>query len=94
VANEVLEIVEPSNAAPRSVDAKKVAPEIDVERITSAGALTSGERGFVATTTTNWDRWSVDQIGGSPKPNLGAIGCPSTTRCVAVGDTVFAGSGL
>jgi hypothetical protein len=40
------------------------------------------------------DQWSVDQIGGSPKPNLGAIGCPSTTRCVAVGGTVFAGSGL
>jgi photosystem II stability/assembly factor-like uncharacterized protein len=50
-----------------------------------------GERGFIATTTNNWADWSLDQVGGSPKPNLGAIDCKSTTRCIVAGDTVLAG---
>jgi photosystem II stability/assembly factor-like uncharacterized protein len=53
--------------------------------------VAAGERGFVATTSDNWANWSLDQIGGTPKPSINAASCQSPTRCVLVGDTAFAG---
>jgi photosystem II stability/assembly factor-like uncharacterized protein len=53
--------------------------------------IAGGFRGFVATTTNNWATWSLDQIGGTPKPGINAVDCGSPTRCVLVGDTAFSG---
>jgi photosystem II stability/assembly factor-like uncharacterized protein len=53
--------------------------------------VAAGFRGFVATTTSNWATWSLDQVGGTPKPGINAVGCQSPTRCVLAGDTVLTG---
>ncbi len=54
--------------------------------------IAAGFRGFVATTTNNWKSWSLDQVGGTPKPGINAVTCGSPTRCILAGDTVLTGT--
>jgi hypothetical protein len=59
--------------------------------------VAAGNRGYVATTTTNWKTWSIEQVGSSPesgaaRPNFKGVSCVSTKRCVLVGDTAFTGT--
>jgi hypothetical protein len=51
--------------------------------------VAGGFGGYFASTTSNWENWSLDQVDGSPRPKLAAFACQSPTRCVAVGDTVL-----
>lgn len=56
--------------------------------------VAGADGGWLASTTTNWETWSLDEL---PKPTTGAprsfksFSCPSPTRCVAVGDSVVVG---
>ena len=59
--------------------------------------VAAGNRGYVATTTTNWKTWSIEQVGSSPesgaaRPNFKGVSCVSTKRCVLIGDTAFTGT--
>jgi photosystem II stability/assembly factor-like uncharacterized protein len=56
--------------------------------------VAGGDGGYIATTTSNWANWSLDQVGSGngPQPKIASFGCESPTRCIAVGDTVFAGA--
>jgi photosystem II stability/assembly factor-like uncharacterized protein len=59
--------------------------------------IAAGHGGYVATTTTNWATWSLEQVGSSPesgasRPSFKGISCVSTRRCVLVGDTAFVGT--
>src|SRR5205807_8200570 len=48
--------------------------------------VAAGKGGYVATTTTNWSTWSLDQIGSSPesgasRPQFAGISCVSPRHC-------------
>jgi hypothetical protein len=77
--------------------AVKRPPLLAVDCPANGVCVAAGHGGFVASTTTNWRTWSVEQVGSSPesgasRPNFAGVSCASTRHCVLVGDTAFVGT--